>query len=275
MGRLEGKVALVTGAARGQGRSHAVHLAEEGADIVAVDLCGQIDSIPYAMGRPEDLARTAELVEGLDRRIVTSQADVRDSAAMEQAVSEAVAQFGQIYVLCANAGVFSFAPFTELTDELWDDMIGVTLTGVFRTVRAVLPVMLEQERGSIVLTGSTASRKGYANFAHYTAAKHGVVGIMRSLVQEVSSKNIRVNCVLPTTVATDMVTNDAVYRLFDPESPSRESFENVIASMNALPVGTIQPIDISRAVAWLASDESRYVTGICLPVDAGFHEKVG
>lgn len=276
MGRMDGKVALVTGAARGQGRSHALRLAQEGADIVAVDVCRQIDTVPYPMSTPDDLARTVSLVEELDRRVVAHEADVRRSAQLAAAVDEGLSQFGHIDVVCANAGIFSTAPFTEITDELWDDMIAVNLTGVFRTVQAVLPHMIERgQGGSIIMTSSTAGIMGFGNFAHYTAAKHGVVGLMRTLVQEVSAHSIRVNTVHPTSVNTDMIQNSAMYSLFNPDDPTKEAFGEIFGSMNALPVPWVEPVDISNAVLWLASDESRYVTGQQLKVDAGFCEKVG
>ena len=278
MGRMDGKVALVTGAARGQGRAHAVRLAQEGAEIIALDLCEQIDTVPYGLAQPSDLDDTVRRVEELDRRIVARQADVRDSGQLATAVEEGLSQFGHIDVVCANAGIFSHSTVTEMSDQTWDDMIGVNLTGVFRTVRAVLPSMIEAGRGgSIILTSSTAGLRGFAGFAHYTAAKHGVVGLMRALVNEVSEHSIRVNTVHPTSVDTDMIQNDTLYRVFRPdlENPTREDFAESFQTLNALPVPWAEPVDISNAVLWLASDEARYVTGVTLPIDAGFLEKVG
>jgi SDR family mycofactocin-dependent oxidoreductase len=278
MGRMAGKVALITGAARGQGRSHAVRLAAEGASIVALDLCADLVTVPYELAAPADLDETVRLVGEVGGTALARKADVRDSAQLAAVVADALEQFGHIDVVCANAGIFSNAPVTELTDEMWDDMIGINLTGVFRTVRAVLPSMISRRAGgSIILTSSTAGARGFANFAHYTAAKHGVIGLMRSLVNEVSRYRIRVNALLPTSVDTGMIQNENMYRLFDPDNPApdRESFARAHASLNALPVGWIEPADVSAAVAWLASDEARYVTGVMLPVDAGFIEKVG
>jgi SDR family mycofactocin-dependent oxidoreductase len=278
MGRVDGKVALVTGAARGQGRSHALWLAEEGAEIVAVDLCGQIQSVEYRMATPDDLSETVRRIEDLDRRVVARQADVRELGHLEAAVQQGLSEFGHIDIVCANAGIFSTAPTWELSQQTWQDMIDVNLTGVFNTVRAVIPSMIERgQGGSLILTSSTAGIKGYANFSHYTAAKHGVVGLMRSLTNELAPHRIRVNTVHPTTVNTDMIQNDVLYRLFRPdlENPTREDFAVAAASLNALPIPWVEPIDISNAVLFLASDESRYVTGIQLPVDAGFLEKVG
>ncbi|MBW0105045.1 mycofactocin-coupled SDR family oxidoreductase [Pseudonocardia sp. KRD291] len=276
MGRMDGKVALVTGAARGQGRSHALRLAQEGADIIGVDLCKQIDTVPYPMAVPGDLEETVGRIEELDRRIVAREADVRSSEQLRAAVDEGLSQFGHIDVVCANAGIFSTAPYTEITDQLWDDMIAVNLTGVFRTVQAVLPHMIERgQGGSVIMTSSTAGIMGFGNFAHYTAAKHGVVGLMRTLVQEVSAHNIRVNTVHPTSVNTDMIQNPAMYSLMSPDNPTKDGFGAAFTSMNALPIPWVEPVDISNAVLFLASDESRYVTGQQLKVDAGFCEKTG
>lgn len=280
MGRMDGKVALVTGAARGQGRSHALRLAEEGAEIVAVDLCEQIASVPYAMSRPDDLQETAKLIEDLDRRVVHQQADVRDSAQLETAVAAGLSEFGHIDVVCANAGIFSYAPTWEMQDDMWDEMLAVNLTGVWRTVKAVLPSMIERgQGGSLVLTSSTAGLCGFGNMAHYTAAKHGVVGIMRTLVQEVSQYGIRINTVHPTAVDTDMIQNEPMYRLFlpgaAPEDLNREKYAEAFGALHALPQPWVEARDISNAVLWLASDEARYVTGQRIAVDLGFMEKVG
>jgi SDR family mycofactocin-dependent oxidoreductase len=274
MGRMDGKVALVTGAARGQGRSHSLRLAEEGADIVALDICEQISTVPYRLAQPSDLDETARQVEKLDRRIVARQADVRDSAQLANVVEQGLSQFGHIDIVSANAGIFSTATTAEMSDQMWDDMIAVNLSGVFRTVRAVLPSMIENGRGgSIILTSSTAGLRGFPNFAHYTAAKHGIVGLMRTLVNEVSQHHIRVNTVHPTSVNTDMIQNETMYRLFNPENPTRQAFEETYRTLNALPVPWVEPVDVSNAVVWLASDEARYVTGTTLSVDAGFVEK--
>ncbi|CAJ61166.1 MULTISPECIES: mycofactocin-coupled SDR family oxidoreductase [Frankia] len=275
MGRMDGKVAFVTGAARGQGRAHALRLAEEGADIIAVDLCGRIGSVPYDMATADDLAETIKEIEALDRRVVGRQADVRKSGELDAVVEQAISELGPIDVVCANAGIFSMAPFSEITDEMWDDMLAVNLTGVFRTVRAVLPSMIESGRGgSIVLISSAAGLVGFANFAHYTAAKHGVIGLMRTLVNEISSHGIRVNTVHPNSVDTKMIMNDATYRLFDPANPTRERFGEIFQTLNPMRIPWVEPVDVSNAVLYLASDESRYVTGAMIPVDGGFLQKV-
>jgi SDR family mycofactocin-dependent oxidoreductase len=271
---LDGKVALITGAARGQGRSHALRLAEEGAEIIAVDICDHIDSVPFSMGTGDDLAETAKMVENLDRRIVTCVADVRDSAQLTGAVETGLSEFGHIDVVCANAGIASMGLTWELTEEQWQDVIDVNLTGVWKTIKAVVPTLIEQGTGgSIVITSSMAGEKGLAGIAHYTATKHAVIGLMRSLVNEVSPYSIRVNCVCPTTVNTPMIQNDAFYQYTG--GTTAEEMGAVFQALNALPVPWVEAVDISNAVLFLASDESRYVTGLSLWVDAGLGTKVG
>jgi (+)-trans-carveol dehydrogenase len=278
MGKLEGKVAFITGAARGQGRSHAVRLAQEGADIIAVDLCAQMGSVGYPMATEEDLAETVRQVEALDRRIVASVADVRDSAALKGAVDDGVAQLGRLDIVLANAGIATFAPVEDLTDDMWDEMIAVNLTGVFKTVRAAVPHIKAGGRGgAIVLTSSTAGIKGLANLAHYVAAKHGVVGLVKTMANEFAPDMIRVNSVHPTSVNTDMIHNEETYGLFRPDKPksevTREEAGESFKTMNALPIEWVEPVDISNAILFLVSDDARYVTGVQLPVDAGSVQK--
>jgi (+)-trans-carveol dehydrogenase len=274
-GRVEGKVAFVTGAARGQGRSHAIRLAEEGADVIAVDICRQMDTVPYPMATPDDLAETVKEVEALDRRIVATQADVRDAGALRAAVDQGVAELGRLDIVCANAGIFSFTT-GELTEEMWREMIDVNLTGVWHTAKAAVPHLVEGGRGgSIIMTSSTAGLQGFPNFAHYVAAKHGVVGLMRTLALELAPHMIRVNSVHPTSVDTDMIHNRATYDLFAPDldDPTREQVGERFRELNALPITWVDARDISNAVLFLASDEARYVTGVTLPVDAGSTQK--
>jgi len=278
MGRVEGKVAFVTGAARGQGRSHAVRLAQEGADIIAVDLASQIDSVPYAMATPADLEQTVKEVEALDRRIVATQADVRDYDALKAALDDGVAQLGRLDIVSANAGIFTEGRADELPEQTWQDMIDVNLTGVWHTVKAAIPHLKAGGRGgSIVITSSTAGLAGFENFAHYVSAKHGVVGLMRTLALELAADSIRVNTVHPTSVNTDMIQNQMTYSLFAPDLPEAERTKENLAprfqGMNALPIPWVEPVDISNAVLFLASDEARYITGVQLPVDAGFSAK--
>jgi SDR family mycofactocin-dependent oxidoreductase len=278
VGRVQGKVALVTGAARSQGRSHAVRLAEEGADIIAIDICKQIETVPYPLSSPDDLAQTVHLIEKYDRRVIAVQADVRDPAAMQAAVDRGVAELGRLDIVVANAGIWSANKTWELTQQQWDEMIGVNLTGVWQTVKAAVPAMLEAGNGgSIILTSSNGGVAGFENLAHYVAAKHAVVGLGRTLCNELGRHNIRVNNIQPTAVNTNMIHHQGVYNLFFPgeENPTREQFASGIGALNVLPVPWVEPLDISNAVLWLASDEARYVTGISLPVDAGFLQKIG
>jgi SDR family mycofactocin-dependent oxidoreductase len=277
-GRVEGKVAFVTGAARGQGRSHAIRLAQEGADIIAIDIAAQVDSVPYPMSTPEDLAATVKEVESLDRRIVATQADVRDFGALKAAVDDGVAQLRRLDIVAANAGIFSFGRADEMPEQTWQDMIDTNLTGVWHAAKAAIPHLRAGGRGgSVILTSSTAGLMAMENMAHYVSAKHGVVGLMRTLALELAPDMIRVNSVHPTSVNTDMVQNAALYALFAPDLPEQErTKENLAArfqALNALPIPWVEPVDISNAVLWLASDEARYVTGVTLPVDAGQLQK--
>jgi SDR family mycofactocin-dependent oxidoreductase len=273
MGRVEGKVAFITGAARGQGRSHAIRLAEEGADIIALDLLEPIPGAPYDAATAEDLAETVSRVEALDRRIVAEKADVRDFEQVKAVLDKGVAEFGRLDIVSANAGISTaMAPAETLDEEIWRDMIDVNLSGVWRTAKAAIPHLKASGRGgSIILTSSDAGLFGYANIAHYVAAKHGVVGLMRTLALELAPDMIRVNSIHPTTVNTPMVNNQATFGLFRPdlEHPTVDDFKEAAIVMNALPIPWVEPIDISNAVLWLASDEARYVTGVTLPVDAG------
>src|SRR5580693_7615077 len=276
-GRVAGKVAFITGAARGQGRSHAIRLAQEGADIIAVDLAGQIGSVPYAMATPADLAETVKEVEALDRRIVATQADVRDFGALKTALDDGVAQLGHLDIVSANAGIFSFGTLEELSETAWRDMLDVNLTGVWHAAKAAIPHLRAARGGSIILTSSGLGLEGMPNVGHYVSAKHGVVGLMRTLALELAPDLIRVNSVHPTSVNTDMVQNAATYALFAPDLDEKDRTKERLAerfqAINALPIPWVEPADISNAVLWLASDEARYVTGVTLPVDAGFVAK--
>ncbi len=275
---MDGKVAFITGAARGQGRSHALRLAEEGAEIIAVDLCRPIDTVPYELPTPDDLAETAKLVEEFDRRIIAREADVRDLGRLQQVVQEGLSEFGHIDVVCANAGIGTVGPALEIDEQVWGEMIDINLTGVWKTIKAAVPPMVERGRGgAVIITSSVAGLFGFPNLAHYSAAKHGVVGLMRTLAQELAPHMIRVNTVNPTTVNTPMVMSDMFYRLVRPdlENPTSADMAEAFVGLNALPVPWIEPIDVSNAVLWLASDEARYITGVALPVDAGFCQKVG
>jgi len=270
--RLDGKVAFITGAARGQGRSHAVRMAEEGARIIATDLCDQVPTVRYPMSTPQDLDETVRLVEGAGGQILASQADVRDPEAMAGALARGIDAFGGLDIVVANAGICDFsAPDGEISIEAWNAMIDINLTGVWNTVRPALPALRARGGGSIIITSSVLGLKGLDNMAHYVAAKHGVVGLMRSLAVQLGPANIRVNTIHPTNVDTPMLQNDAIHKLFLPdlETPGLDDFAKVTREAVVLPIPWVESVDISNAVVFLASEEARYITGVTLPVDAG------
>lgn len=277
MGRLDGKVAFITGAARGQGRVTAVRMAEEGADIIAVDICDQIASVPYELATVAELEETVALVEATGRRIVARKADVRSLPEIESALGDGVAELGRLDIVNVNAGVWSPGMLTELSDEAYHDMIDVQMHGAYYTCKATVPRLIKQgEGGSIVITSSTAGMRGFPNQPHYNMGKHAQIGLMRTLANELASHFIRVNAVLPTSVFTKMVDNAAIRAAFfpDEENPTKEDFQEKFNDMNLLPVPWVESIDISHGIVYLASDESRYVTGIALPIDAGFLAKL-
>jgi len=277
---LEGKVAFITGAARGQGRSHALRLAQEGVRIVAADICQQIESVPYPLSSTADLDETIALVEKEGGQILARRADVRDRGSLAKVLDEAWDRFGRLDIVVANAGVAPLAASrTSTTDEVWDDVLAVNLTGVWNTVVAAIPKIIEGSTGgSLVLTSSTAGLKGLGSWSRergigswtsaggpaYSVSKHGVVGIMRSLAVDLAPHSIRVNTIHPTGVNTPMIVNDAMKEYLAAQATTAN------AMTNALPVDMIEASDVSDAVAWLVSDEARYVTGVALPVDAGY-----
>ena len=263
-GKLEGKVAFITGAARGQGRSHAIRLAQEGADIIAVDICRQIDTVPYPLATPDDLAETVKAVEALDRRIVASVADVRDAAALKTAVDDGVAQLGRLDIVSANAGICTIQSWDEVTPQVWQDTLDTNLTGVWNTMVVSVLHLIAAGGGSIICTSSTAGIKGLPYLAPYVAAKHGVVGIARTMANELARHSIRVNTVHPTGVDTPMGNGLGGLEPLINRDPNLGPIY-----MNTLPVETVDPRDISNAVLFLASDEARYVTGLEFTVDAG------
>jgi len=275
-GRVEGKVAFVTGAARGQGRSHAVRLAEEGADIIAIDICAPVrpgteTAIPAST--PEDLAETASLVKNLGRRIVTAEVDVRDFAALKAAVDSGVEQLGRLDIVAANAGIGNGGDVLhECSQEDWDEMIDINLSGVWKSVKAAVPhIIAGGNGGSIILTSSVGGLKAYPHCGNYVAAKHGVVGLMRSFGVELGQHMIRVNSVHPTHVSTDMIMNEGTWKMFRPdlENPGPDDMAPICQLFHTLPIPWVEARDISNAVLFFASDEARYVTGVTLPVDAG------
>jgi SDR family mycofactocin-dependent oxidoreductase len=274
MGLVDGKVALVTGAGRGQGRSHALRLASEGADVIAVDIGGgRVETISYELASEADLDSTVKEIEAMGRRAVKAVADVRSLSDLQGAVDAGLSELGRIDIVCANAGIGSWGVAWEMTEQQWKDMIDINLTGVFNATRAALPSMVERgEGGSVVLTSSTAGLRAYANTAHYTAAKHGVIGLMKVLAQEAGPHRIRVNAVCPTTVRTPLVINDSTFELFAPhlKSPTEDDVREPFESLNILPgVAWIEPEDVSDAVLFLCSDAAKFITGVALPIDAG------
>jgi SDR family mycofactocin-dependent oxidoreductase len=278
MGRLEGKVAFVTGAARGQGRSHAVRFAQEGADVIAIDALTDVGSVGYPMATQADMDDTVRQVEAHDRRILASKVDVRDGAAVQKAVDEGVAELGRLDIVVANAGIASFAQAEDMSDQMWDDMIDINLSGVFRSVRpAIRHLKANDSGGAIVLTSSVGGLRGVQNIAHYCSAKFGLVGMMKVLAMELAPHMIRVNTVHPTNVDTAMIQNEFTYGVFfpdrDPATITRDDAAPAFQSTNLLPIPWVEPSDITEAILFLVSDSGRYVTGIQLPVDAGYATK--
>ena len=279
MGRINGKVAFITGVARGQGRSHAVRLAEEGADIIGVDALRELDTMPYPMGTQEDLDETARLIEKTGRRAILSQADVRDHDALQNAVSAGVAELGRLDIVCANAGISPpGGPVWTIPLQQWRDVIDVNLTGVFHTLAVTVPVIRDAGRGgSIIVTASGAGLRSAQNLGDYNASKHGVVGLAQTLANEVAREGIRVNVIAPGTVDTPMVTaNDVQFKVFRPDLADPKLDDCIDIFKMIMPMGQpwVDPVDISNAVVFLASDEARYMTGIVLPVDQGSNNRV-
>ncbi len=270
MGELSGRVALVTGAARGQGRAHALALAEAGADVVAVDICDDIASVHYSMSTEDDLTETVQLIEKLGGKGLAITADVRDDQAMQAAAARTVAELGRLDIAIANAGICGFNPMTELRRDQWDDMLAVNLTGVFNTFRAVVPHMVERGSGRLVATSSGAGKSGLANLAHYSATKWGVIGFVKSVALELAQSGITANVVCPATVDTPMVHNAPLYSIFAPDvdEPDRETVRPMYAAMNPMRVPWIDPEDVTHAVMFLVSDKARYISGETIEISA-------
>ncbi|MEB3031291.1 mycofactocin-coupled SDR family oxidoreductase [[Mycobacterium] nativiensis] len=276
MGSLDGKVAFITGAARGQGRSHAVRLAADGASIIGVDICADIGSSGYAMGSREELDETVALVEAQGGKMIASVADVRDFPALKTALDAGVEHFGRLDIVCVNAGIATMA-FRELTDaedlEQWTDVLDVNLVGAFHTAKVAIPHLIAGGRGgAIVFTSSTAGLKGFGGMQGgglgYAASKHGIVGLMRTLANALAPHSIRVNSVHPTGVNTMMAVNPAITEFLANYPGGGPHLQN------PLPVAMLEPEDISAAIAYLVSDAAKYVTGVTFPVDAGFNNKL-
>lgn len=272
VGRLAGKVALITGAARGIGRAQAVRFAEEGADIVALDICGRVSTVVVPPSTAEDLDETVRLVAEAGGRIAAGVVDVRDADALQTATDAAVAELGGLDIVCATAGITSRGMAVEMPEDTWQTMLDVNLTGVWHTCKATAPHLIRRGGGAMVLVSSIAGLRGLVGVAHYTAAKHGVVGLMRSLAHDLAPHRIRVNSVHPTNVDTPLIQNEAVRRAFRPDldrPPTRAEFAAAARPMNLLDIPWVDPLDVANASLFLASDEARYITAVALPVDAG------
>jgi len=268
---LEGKVAFVTGAARGQGRCHALTLARAGADIIALDLAESIDTVPFPGATKDELAETVRDIEALGQRALSVQADVRSQAQLDEAVARGIAEFGKIDILIANAGIWGLAPFWEITDNEWDNMIDINLSGVWRSTKAVTPHMIERGSGVIIMTSSINGMEPCMNYAHYVAAKHGVLGLMRNVALELAPHGIRCNAVCPGAVDTVMLNWQGAYDLFaGHEGGTRDDFVRAGHSFHALKdVGMLDPQVVADATLWLVSDQASVITGVALPIEAG------
>jgi SDR family mycofactocin-dependent oxidoreductase len=266
-GALQGRVAFITGAARGQGRAHAIRLAREGADIIALDICAPVsDSISYPAATPEDLAETVRAVEAEGRKVLAREVDIRDDAALRQLVSDGVERFGRLDILVANAGVLSWGRIWELTDEQWDAVIGVNLTGTWRTLRAVIPAMIEAGNcGSIVVVSSSAGLKATPGNGHYSATKHGLVALTNTLAIELSEFGIRVNSIHPYSVDTPMIEPELMKQVFAAHPHYVHSFGPMLLQPN----GFMGADEVASVVVWLAGDGSGTLTGAQIPVDKG------
>ncbi len=271
MGMLDGKVALITGGSRGQGRAHAVASAREGADVIIVDIADQMGTVPYKMATQGDLDETVSQVEALDRRILAIKADVRDQQQLDAAVAQGIAEFGKIDILIANAGIWTTAPFWELTEDQWDEMIGVNLTGVWKSAKAVAPHMIERQTGSIVITSSTNGLEAGLNYAHYVAAKHGVIGLMKNIALELAPYGIRCNSINPGAIRTPMTDHQGAWDMFagHPGGTEQDMIEGGYSFTALEGTSFMDPQVIANTALYLNSELAAKVTGVTIPVDAG------
>ncbi len=275
--RFQDRTVFITGAAHGMGRSHALAFAREGARLVVCDACCQYETIPYPLAKPEELASLASEIEALGRPVIAEQVNVTNLSAMQALAERARTELGPIDIVVANAGVYSFAPSWELTEEQWDETVNVCLKGVWMTCKVCIPQMLARRNGKIVCISSTAGQKGMANLAHYVAAKHGVLGLVKTLAIELAQYDINVNAICPTSVDTAMCNNQALYDIFAGGPGPNATHEYMLQLMNQLNLfpdrNLLPPQAISDVVLWLASEEARHLTGCALPVDAGYWTK--
>jgi SDR family mycofactocin-dependent oxidoreductase len=269
MGRFDGKSVLISGAARGQGRAHAVAFAAEGADVAIFDICAKLPSTAYAGTTREELDETARLCEAEGARAVVGVADVRDAAAVESFVDGATQELGKIDIVVANAGILNNGDIATMDPETFSETIDVNLVGVFNTIRPVLPGMIERKYGRVIATGSITSIRGFAHLGHYTAAKHGVAGLIKSIAREVGDYGVTANYIVPNTVNTTMLINDAAYAHISPQDPTAEAMGQKFAELNVISKPWIEPEDVSKVVLFAASDDARYTTGSMLSVDLG------
>ena len=272
--RFEGQVVFITGAAHGMGRAHALAFARAGANLVLCDACRQYSTVPYPLAQPQELEALVTEIEQLGVAVVAAQVDVTQLAAMQNLIEQAEGTLGPIDIVVANAGLYSFAPSWELSEQQWDETVNVDLKGVWVTCKVCIPSMLPRRSGKIICIASTAGMKGMANLAHYVAAKHGVLGLVKTLAIELAPYNINVNAVCPTSVDTAMCRNQALYDVFAGGSGPQATQEHMLHLMNQLNLfpdrNLLPPEAISAAVLWLASDEAQHMTGCALPVDAGY-----
>jgi (+)-trans-carveol dehydrogenase len=277
MGSLDGKVAFISGVARGQGRSHAIRLAREGANIIGFDSLTNYDSLAYDMSTESDMDTTVRMVEKTGSQMLGLRADVRCRTEVNAVLQAGLQEFGRVDIVCANAGIFpKGAPFWELAEDSWNDVIDVNLTGVFHTCAVAVPTMISQGNGgSIIVTSSGAGIKAMQNLADYNSSKFGVIGLAKTMANELAAFRIRANAICPGTVRTDLVLNEGLYRLFRPDldAPGLDDVMPLLTAINPIAEPWLEPEDISDAVAWLASDQSRFVTGITLPIDLGIANK--
>ncbi|WP_029429886.1 mycofactocin-coupled SDR family oxidoreductase [Blastococcus sp. URHD0036] len=271
MGAFDGKVVFITGGGRGQGRSHAVTLAEQGADIVLFDVPDQMSTVSYPPASAEDLKETQALVTGLGRRCLAIEGDVRSFEQVSGAVERGIEELGSVDIMLANAGVASYHQVSAMPPEAWSELIDINLTGVFHAMRAVLPHMIDRGSGRIIATSSTMGRGGARNGGHYAASKWGIIGLVKSAALEAGQHGVTVNAVCPVAVLTPLIQNEEIYHLFRPdlENPTWEDCKDGFAALNPMGVSHIDALDVSHMVAFLASDQARFVTGAVFDVTAG------
>jgi SDR family mycofactocin-dependent oxidoreductase len=268
---LEGQVALITGGSRGQGRAHAVTCAREGADVIIVDIAGQMDTVPYKMATQADLDETVAQVEAYDKRALAITGDVRSQQHLDEAVSRGIAEFGKIDILIANAGIWTQAPFWELSEAQWDEMIGVNLTGVWKSAKAVAPHMIGRQSGSIVITSSTNGLEAGLNYAHYVSAKHGVIGLMKNIALELAPYGIRCNSINPGAIKTPMTDHQGAWDMFagHPGGTEADMLEGGYHFAALKGTTFMDPQVIADTALYLNSGLAAKVTGVTIPVDAG------